>query len=150
MLASSAAVLALALGVAGCGSGKASTQTQAVAVSAISKAQFVKRANAICARGNAANKAAGAKLGGHPSEAQITAFVKGTEVPAVQAQIDAIRALGAPSGEAASVTNILELAQKAVDKVKSEPRIITTPTDVFAAFANVAHPYGLTSCAPTS
>jgi hypothetical protein len=153
MLVSGAGVLAVGLTAAGCGSsGGASTASTAAAVAppSITKAEFVKKANAICAKGNAVNKAAGAKLGAQPSEQQVTAFVKGTEAPAIQGQIDAIKALGAPAGDEKTVANILALAQGAVEKVKREPRIVTTGTDVFAAFAKLAHPYGLTACDPGS
>jgi len=147
-----AAVLALAaLVFAGCGSThKAATATIDRTAPAITKAEFVRKANAICAKGNAENKAAGAKLGAEPAEAQVVAFVKNTEVPAVQAQIKALKALGAPPGDEATVAKMLTLAQAAVDAVKAQPTIVTSGANVFAAFARVAHPYGLISCAPTS
>lgn len=53
-----------------------------------------------------------------------------------------------PSGEQAVVTNMLTLAQADLNKIKSHPVLVAT--DVFADFAKVAHPYGLTACAPTS
>ncbi len=144
--------LALAsLAVAGCGSShKATTATIDRTAPAISKSEFVRKANAICAKGNARNKAAGAKLGAEPSEAQVVAFVKHTEVPAVQAQINALKALGAPAGDEAKVARMLTLAQAGVNAVKAQPTIVTSGANVFARFARVAHPYGLISCAPTS
>lgn len=146
---------ALVLGVlctAGCGSsgGSGSTTTAAAPRSTISKSAFLAKANAICVKGNAASRAARAKLGASPTEEQIVAFVRGTEVPGVQAQIDAIRALGAPADDQATVTKMLDLAQTAVGRVKVVPTILTTGEDVFAPFAAIAHPYGLTACAPNS
>jgi hypothetical protein len=148
----SAAVLAIAaLGIAGCASSSTSSGNATVAPgSAISKSEFVSKANAICVKGNAATKAAGAKLGAAPSEKAVVDYVRRVEVPAVQAQIDAIRALGAPAGDQATINKMLDLAQTAVDRVKAVPAILTTGQDVFARFAKVAHPYGLTSCAPSS
>jgi hypothetical protein len=149
-----AAALALAaLGAAGCGGGSgssASTTTAGSQGSTISKAAFVAKANAICVKGNASSKAARAKLGPSPTEEQIVAFVRGTEVPAVQAQINAIRALGAPAGDQATVKKMLDLAQAAVGRVRTVPTILTTGEDVFEPFAAIAHPYGLTSCSPSS
>jgi hypothetical protein len=146
-----AGALTVLLGVAGCGSsGKSANATTAIAATGISKADFVKRANAICVKGNAASKAAAAKLGSKPSEGEIVTFVRSTEVPAVQAQIDAIRALGAPPGDGARIAKMLELAEGAVKEVKVQPTVISSGVDVFASFARIAHPYGLTSCAPTS
>jgi hypothetical protein len=138
------------LALAGCGSAAKSTSV-AIDSSAppITKREFVRRANAICAKGNAQSKAAGAHLGTEPSEAQVVAFVKHTQVPGVQAQVDALKALGAPRGDEAIVAKMLTLAQAGVDAVKARPAIVTSGADVFARFASVAHPYGLTSCAPT-
>jgi hypothetical protein len=148
-----AAVLVLcACAANGCGSSSSasSSTTAAAPASAISKSAFVAKANAICVKGNAQSKAAQAKLGGNPTEEQIVAFVRRVEVPAVQAQINAIRALGAPAGDQATVKKMLDSAQAAVNKVRIVPTILTTGEDVFASFAQIAHPYGLTSCAPTS
>ena len=141
-----------ALAAAGCGSSASSGvhEDGAATPAAISKSVFLAKANAICVKGNAASKAARAKLGASPTEEQIVAFVRGTEVPGVQAQIDEIRALGAPAGDQATVKKMLDLAQAAVGRVKVVPTILTTGEDVFAPFAAIAHPYGLTSCAPNS
>lgn len=140
-----------ALGAAGCGSSSSgSAKTAATQPASISKSVFLAKANAICVKGNAASKAARAKLGASPTEEQIVAFVRGTEVPGVQAQIAAIRALGAPAGDRAKIKKMLDLAQQAVGRVKVVPTILTTGEDVFAPFAAIAHPYGLTACAPNS
>jgi hypothetical protein len=150
-LAAAGTLAVAALALAGCGGG-AETTTAAIDSTAapITKSAFVRKANAICAKGNAENKAAGAKLGAEPSEAQVVAFVKRTEVPAVQAQIDALKALGAPRGDEATVAKMLTLAQAGVNAVKAQPTIVTSGSNVFARFARVAHPYGLTSCSPAS
>jgi hypothetical protein len=143
--------LTITLGAAGCGSsGTKSNTTPAIPATGITKVDFLKRANAICVKGNAESKAAAAKLGANPSEGQIVTFVRSTEVPAVQAQITAIRALGAPPGDGAKIAEMLKLAEHAVKEVKIQPTVISSGVDVFSGFASVAHPYGLTSCAPKS
>ncbi|HEY2571194.1 MAG TPA: hypothetical protein VGI27_06965, partial [Solirubrobacteraceae bacterium] len=127
-----------------------SSSSAATSTPTISKSAFLAKANAICVKGNAASKLARVKLGASPSEEQIVSFVRGTEVPAVQSQVDQIRALGAPAGDQATIKKMLDLAQQAVGRVKVVPTILTTGEDVFAPFAALAHPYGLTSCAPNS
>jgi len=144
-LAIAVAVIA-GVGMAGCGSsstGKASTSAPV-----ITKAEFVAKANVICAKADPTLSAAGAKLEAQPPKAEIAAIVKGTYVPSIQAQISGIRALGVPAGEQSSVARLLALAQADLNKIESNPALIAT--DVFRDFANVAHPYGLTACAPTS
>ena len=140
-----AATLIVGLAAAGCGS--SSKSTSSTATTAITKAEFLTKANAICTLGNAQINAAGAKLGKNPSQAQITAFAKSTDVPSIQIQINAIRALGAPSGDQATVTNMLNLAQADLNKVKSNPALLAGNTSPFADFAKIAHPYGLRACA---
>jgi ABC-type phosphate/phosphonate transport system substrate-binding protein len=143
-----AAVLAATLGVAviatGCGSSKKSASTPT-----ITKAQLLAQGNAVCAEGNqklaALQKALEKIRGKAPSESQIKAFVTAGYVPVIQGQIDKIKALGAPSGEAAKLTSMLTLAQASLDKVKADPRILGGHP--FAGFAREAHAYGLTSCA---
>ena len=69
----------------------------------------------------------------------------------IQTQIDQVKALGAPSGDEATVSNFLGLAQADLNKLKSDPTILHAgKSDPFADFAKVAHPYGLTACAPNS
>ena len=104
----------------------------------------------------------GPEIGTRKSSAQITAYytpaclvgrqvaavVKGTFVPMIEAQITGIRALGVPSGDQATVTSMLHLVQADLTKLKSHPALVAT--NVFGDFAKVAHPYGLTACAPLS
>jgi ABC-type phosphate/phosphonate transport system substrate-binding protein len=145
-----AAALAATLGIAviatGCGSSKKSASAPT-----ITKAQLLAQGNAICAEGNqklaalqkALEKSIGSKA---PSESQIKSFVTAGYVPVIQGQIDKIKALGAPSGEAAKLTSMLTLAQATLNKVKADPRTLLAGRP-FAGFARAAHAYGLTSCA---
>jgi len=130
---------------AGCGSG---SKTASTTTAAITKAEFVAKGNAICGKADPVLSAAGAKLEARPPKAEIEALVKGTYVPSIQAQVTGIKALGVPAGEEATVTKMLALVQADLEKIKADPALIAT--DVFADFAKVAHPYGLTACAPTS
>jgi hypothetical protein len=140
-----AASLAAGALVAGCGSsGDSSTTT--TASTAISKTAFVTQANAICDKGNQAQGAAESKLGKNPTQAQVTALVSNTLVPNIQGQIDGIKALGAPAGDEATVAKLISLAQADLNKLKADPSQISNDK-LFANFAAVAHPYGLTVCA---
>jgi hypothetical protein len=140
-----AATMIVGLGAAGCGSKNKSTSSSA-STPAITKAQFLAQANAICTKGNQQTNAAGAKLGRSPTRAQIVAYGKNAVAPSIQAQIDGIRALGAPAGDQATVTRFLSLAQADLNKVKANPVLLVGSADQFADFAKVAHPYGLTAC----
>jgi hypothetical protein len=141
-----AGVLIAAVAAAGCGSSSKTAST--AATPAITKAEFLAKANAICGKADPVLSAAGAKLETRPPKAQVAAIVKRIYVPSIEAQITAIKALGVQTGAQASVTSLLTLVQADLNKLESNPALVAT--DVFADFAKVAHPYGLTACAPTS
>lgn len=141
MLPLGAAVL-----LAACGSSK--KEAQAAAPHVITKAEYVAKANAICAQADPALIAATARLATSHSRAQVIAVVRSTFVPSTEAQIRAIRALRIPPGEKAIADRMLALVRADLAKLKRNPALIKT--DVFGDFARVAHPYGLTACAPTS
>jgi hypothetical protein len=137
------ATLVLGLLAAGCGSSSKSSTT-----AALSKPQFLAQGNAICARGNQSLAPADRALGNQPSRAQITTFVTTTLAPDIQSQIDGLRALAAPSANQAALSNMLDVAQTDLNKIKSNPALLAGGSG-FAEFARLAHPYGLTACAPT-
>jgi ABC-type glycerol-3-phosphate transport system substrate-binding protein len=148
------ATLVVGLSAAGCGSSSStssSTSKSTPTPTALTKPQFLAQGNAICAQGNqrlaAAQKAFGPNK---PSQAQITAYVRNTFAPDIQSQITAIRALGAPSGDQAIVTTMLDVAQADMNRVKSDPALLAGNSPPFANFAKLAHPYGLTACAAKS
>jgi len=145
-----AGLIGLALFAAGCGgsSSSSSSSTATSAASTITKAQFIARANAICAKDDPQLSEATAKLSTLRSPAALAAAVRSTFVPAIESQVQEIHALGTPSGEAAQTAALLHLVQADVNKLMAHPALVST--DVFADFAKVAHPYGLTSCAPLS
>jgi hypothetical protein len=142
-----AATLAVGLIAAGCGSAGKTTSTSTTAA-ALSRPEFLAQGNAICTHGNQTLAAAEKTLGKQASEAQFKAYVAGTFAPTVQDQIDGIRALAAPSNDQASINSMLDVAQTDLNQVKGNPTTLTEKT--FANFAKLAHPYGLTACAPNS
>jgi hypothetical protein len=143
-----AVACALAVGgiAAGCGSSDDSSSTTSTAAS-ITKAAFVAKANAICAAGNkVANEAAQQQFGNQqPTQAEIEQFTTSTVVPSTQDQIDQISALGAPAGDEAQVKAIIDTAQADIDKLKSDPSLITSNT-FFTDANKLAADYGLTVC----
>lgn len=139
-------MLIVGLGVAGCGGTGGATKSAPAAT--ITKAEFVAKANAICGKADPALAEATAKLASLHTEAQLAAVVSGTYVPSIEALIAGIRALGTPSGGEATIASMLKLVEADVNKLKSDPPLAAT--DVFGDFARVAHPYGLTDCAPLS
>lgn len=141
-----AATLIVGAGALGCGSSTHSTTS--TTATAITKAEFLAKANAICASSDPALSAGAAKLATLRSDAQIASVVRTVYVPAIEAQIAQIRTLGSPAGDQTAVSGMLQMALADLAKLKHDPALVNT--DVFADFAKAAHPYGMTACAPTS
>jgi hypothetical protein len=129
--------------LAACGSSKKKAHAPV-----ITRAEYIAKANAICAEADPALVAAMAKLAARPGRAHVIALVRSTFVPSTEAQIRAIRALAIPPGDEAIAHRMLALVQGDLAKLKRNPALIEG--DVFGDFARVAHPYGLAACAPTS
>jgi len=150
------AVLLLAgLFVAGCGS---SSTTTTATTATITKAEFVAKGNAICAAGNKAQQAGinaffkkhGLKENQQPTKAQQAEAVNTVLVPGIQSQINAVKNIGAPSGEEQQVNSALEASQQDLNKVKANPELAFAKESAFADAGKQLHALGLTKCAPNS
>jgi hypothetical protein len=143
------ASLALVLVVAGCGS--SSKSKSSTATPTLTKAEFLKKGNAICKKGNqqinrAGNKAF-PKSKGKPTQAQLKKFATDTLIPSVQSQISGVKALGAPKGDEAKVKAIITTAQAALDKGKKDPTVlVSNKRDPFAKSNKLTKAYGLKAC----
>ena len=148
-----ALILTVGLVAAGCGSSNnSSTSTTA----ALTKAEFLKKGNAVCKKGNqqintAANQTFSKKQypNGPPPKSVQVKFATDAVIPSIQTQINGIKALGAPTGDEAKVTAIVDSAQSAVDKAKADPTTLlqNNPKNVpFAKSNQLAKAYGLTAC----
>lgn len=140
-------VALLAVGVGGCGGGDDTTEAETT-TTALTKAEFVKQANAICAEGNKETDAIFESFEKGEPKAEAETVIENEFVPSVQGQIDEIRALDAPEADEATVEEMLDLAQADLDRIAEEPGMVVSGEEVdqFADFARVGHPYGLTEC----
>jgi hypothetical protein len=141
--------------VAGCGSSSSTTTTETTA--AITKAEFVSKGNAICVKGEKAQEAeinAYVKKHGlenkKPTKAEQAEMVETVFAPNIQSQIDAVTALGAPSGEEQQVKSAIEISQQTLDKGKANPSLFFSNENLFAAAGKQLHALGLAACAPNS
>jgi hypothetical protein len=141
------AVMAFAAVAAGCGSSDSTTDSTA----SLSKAEFVKQGNAICAAGNKEINEGFEELSFDekkgPTEAQIEEVAEDTLIPSVSKQIDEVRALGAPSGEEEQVETFLDNAESALEEVEEDPSSIAGNKDPFAEVNKEANAIGLVKCA---
>jgi hypothetical protein len=132
------AMLALTLIAGGCGSSDSDDDA------ALSKAEFVLDANAICE--TAGDVDPGRALGEHPSRTEFARFVRGVLVPTIQAEVDRIRALTPPQGDEEEISAILDSAQAAIDEVQAHPGAVNARPNPFRESTRLAHAYGLDAC----
>ena len=130
------------LGVAGCGGDDAEPLT---------KAEFIKQGNAICAKGNAELETKVKELiagGKEPDmEAQI-AFFEDEILPIVQGQVDDLGELTPPEADEGEVDELIASAQEAVDKAEEDlEAVAAAEEDPFADANEKAGAYGLSECA---
>src|SRR5262249_31013499 len=122
-----ACLVPFSLIAAGCGSSD-NTETTAT-TAALTKAQFLKQGNAICAEGNkeinknfeAFFKKTNLKKNEEPSKAQKEEAAETILIPAIRKDVEGIKALGAPEGEEEQVEEIIDAAEEALETLESEP-----------------------------
>jgi hypothetical protein len=148
------AALIVGVCVAGCGSSSSTTNET---TAAITKAEFVAKGNAVCAKGDKTQEAEiNAYIKKHglenkkPSKAQEAELVEAVLVPNVQSQIDGVKALGAPSGEEQQVNSAVELSEQTLEKIEANPELAFGKENVFAAAGKQLHALGLKKCASNS
>jgi hypothetical protein len=149
-----AAIAALAIVVAGCGGGSDSSSSEG-STSALTKAEFVKQGNAICAKGNEAIEEGFEKWvkenhlsqKQEPTKAQLTQASEEVLIPNVRKEITDIRALGLPQEGAEEADAVLTAAEKGLEEGEEEPTVLANESSPAFAEANkLAREFGLVKC----
>ncbi|MEZ5078610.1 MAG: hypothetical protein R2725_14335 [Solirubrobacterales bacterium] len=130
--------------LAACGGGGESSTA-----AAMSEAEFVAAAEAICERADKRiEAAAGKRLGpGEPSEEELEKFAIAAVVPYTQQIIDGIEGLTPPASLADTVSEMTAEAQSVNDRLKAEPGELAASEDPFAEVSRLARQAGLDACA---
>jgi len=150
------AIIAMAL--VGCGGGSnddGDSSQIAVASTSISKAQFVRDANDLCAREKKKlypkaqtllNKDLGAN--GLPTEEQYLKTLNTVLLPGLEMWVEKIGALGAPAGDESKVETFLASMQKGIDGGKDLPKSETIRIEqLLRPAGEMAKDYGIKACA---
>ncbi|HEY5051839.1 MAG TPA: hypothetical protein VII45_00345 [Solirubrobacterales bacterium] len=153
LIATLAGVLTIALIVAGCGS---SSDSSTDSTASLTKAEFVKQGNAICAAGNKQietgiesfakqNHLSESKP---PTEAQAAEIAETVLVPSVSGQLEEIEALGVPRGEEDQVDAIFAAVEGAIEKAEEDPSVLLSEkgASAFTKANQLSREYGLTVC----
>jgi hypothetical protein len=145
--------LVIVLAIAGCGSG-GSDGSETEAEPTVTKAHFLKRAEAICAQGKkeAAKLEAAAwkrfdpdrKNASEATENKVSlAFLSAREE-----ELRRLRAVGLPKGSAEYVDTMLQAWEKGIEKGREHPRLLRAGGPEFAFYKaySMGNDYGLESC----
>ncbi len=139
--------------VAGCGDGGDESTT-------VTKAEFTKQANSICAKGRSQIRAAGAEMnekyyeqeGGdtasQPANIDLErklaeAMIENSMLPAMEEQLDELESLSAPAGGEATISKMLNTYAKAIEELESKGVAAMVAFESLFAFEKEAKAYGL-------
>jgi hypothetical protein len=150
LIAVLAALAAITMIAAGCGGGSDSSSDS----SSITKAQFIKQADAICAKGNKEDEAEfekfekenGLSEKKEPTKAQQEEATSEIVVPSVQKQIEEIDALGAPKGDEKKIEALVASVEEGVEEIEADPASLTEGKNPLAKGSKLAREYGLKTC----
>ena len=136
------------LAIAGCGGGSDETEPEA-----LSKAQYIKQADAICNRTNDRQEALlkqeiqDRKATGVPSNSERSAFVTNSGLPPLEEEADRLEALGGPTGEEDKAEALVSALRKAVTDIEAEPLAFAeAESEAFAPVEQIALKLGLKVC----
>jgi hypothetical protein len=149
LVASAVAVLAVAVFIAGCGGGDDD------ATASISKAQFIKKADAACSQSAeqvqvelaALLKENDFSLNETHSAAESSGLVA-VLASSLETQVEEIRALGVPDGDEDEVEAILTAFEEGVEKAEEDPKAAANgEVDLLGSAGELAREYGFKVCA---
>ena len=143
--------LVLAAALIGCGGGESDDVTYPAGVSrAPDKVDFLAEADRVCHSTNARIEAAADELVGgrdDPPPAQVRSVVLNVAIPALEAEVRAIRALGAPAGDERDVDAIIAATEEGIAQIRADPvAVLSGPPPALRRAGRLARAYGSVEC----
>lgn len=135
--------------VVGCGSDSRDALTQGRSQHPLTRAQFIKQGDAICAAASGEQLTLGIRYAkAHPGAEEEDAMAPAI-VPPLMKELAELEALPAPKADEAQITAFLEDLSEAVEKGKANPRRLVAGQGnlLFAKANKAAEGYGFRSCA---
>jgi hypothetical protein len=148
LLVSFGAAVALVMVAAGCGGGGDSTTT-----ASISKAEFIKKADAICKKGQEKLHAGFETLinesGAHRSRLEEEEeWVNDVIAPNVHREVSEMRTLGAPKGDEGRIESLLAAVEGGLRRLQENPQsVLASSAKTFSDAIKLETEYGLQTCA---
>lgn len=131
-----------------------SGSAEGVTTSSLNKEEFIKQASARCRQEKKGLLQKAAKYVNEHSSEEITEPVLTANgvseviMPVVEAQIEAVRQLGAPAGDEDEIEAMLSAQEEAVETVKEQERLdpVKGPSEFFEDNNKTYEEYGLRAC----
>lgn len=146
LLAFAVAALLLSFAFAGCGGGDDEEQP-----TALTKAEYVKRADEICAATEKQQRKLltqfqreNQNAGGGPRSME--EMIRSAAVPPLERQAEELAALTPPDKQAAEAEAYVEAVEKAITTVKKEPGTLLTKPGAFTKAEELASGLGFKTC----
>jgi hypothetical protein len=128
---------------AGCGS----DDNSGVTTSGLSKAEWIAQADQICVNTDKEiGAAAQSFFKGKPDAATQQKFIAEVALPKTQAEVDSVRALGAPAGDEDQVKALLDAVDEGLVKAKADPSLVGGPNNPLDEGSRLSKAYGLQKC----
>jgi hypothetical protein len=143
--------LVTSVALAGCGGGGSGDDTYPAGVSRpLAKVEFLAEADRICHSTNARIEAAADDLATGPSEpspAEVRRVVIGIAIPALEAEVRAIRAIGVPKGDDREVAAIIAATEEGIEQIRADPEgVLDGPPPALRRAGRLALAYGSAEC----
>ena len=136
--------------LAGCGGGDEPDDFSPVVSEPLSKVEFLREADRICYSSEARIEAAADELvlgREEPDPAEVERIAISLVVPALETEVRAIRALGAPEGDEQEVEAILAATERGIRQIEADPRGLLDGIPVPLTRAQrLAEAYGSQQC----
>ncbi len=137
-----------AVALSGCGEDEDSYSP--VVADPLSKVEFLREADRICISTEAQIEAAADELAtqpGGPDPREVERIALAVVVPALETEVRAIRAIGAPPGEEKQVAAILAATERGIEEIEGAPRALADgPPAGLRQAKRLAKAYGSREC----
>lgn len=145
-----AGVVLVALALAGCGGGGDDATYPAGVSRPLDKVEFLAEADRICASTNARVEAAADDLATgrrDPPPAEVRRVVIGVAIPALESEVRAIRAIGAPAGDEREIDAIIAATEEGIEQIRADPQgALNGPPPALRRAGRLARSYGSAEC----
>lgn len=154
--ASLLAALVVALFAAGCGGGgddSSGDGTDSGSSAPLTKAEFIKQGDEICAQGDAAIEEEANEFADengidteNPTEAEQEEVVAQVLGPAIKRQSEEIADLGPPQGEEEAVEEIVAAVGRGAEEIEEDPKAVVNGENPLAEASKLADAFGFKQC----